>query len=392
MNKSNLSNRRIIIFLGIINALTPFTIDLYLPAFADIAKDLNTNVARVSLSVATYFVGYAIGQLVYGPFLDRYGRKKPIYVGMVIYLLSTVGCMTAQSIEALLIFRFLSALGGSAASVAAVAMVRDYFEPKEGARVFSMLMLVLSVSPLFAPTIGGWMALHYGWRSVFGFLTIMALVDLWIVAFGLPKAFEGDKSLNMNPISLLKGFIEIFKVKAFQKYAIVGALSFSGLFVYLTGSPGIFIEGFGLSKQEYGYIFALLAMAMIGGGQVNNKLMARFESAVIFKYAISIQVIVALLFLVSVYFSTLSLLMTIFFIFGILLSVGIAYPNAASLAMGNFTNNAGRASALLGFIQMGTGALLASLVGFVNISGTLPTAVVMSTSAVLAWTLLRVLK
>lgn len=391
MTTTDFNHRRVILFLGILNALTPFTIDLYLPAFADIAADLNTNVARVSLSVATYFIGYAIGQLVYGPFLDRFGRKKPIYVGLSIYLAATIGCMTAQTIEALLVFRFLSALGGSAASVAAVAMVRDYFDHKEGARVFSYLMLVLSTSPLFAPSIGGWMALHYGWRSVFAFLTVMAVIDIFIVAFGLPKAFEGDKTVQMSPGPLYRGFREIFGVREFRKYALAGALSFSGLFVYLTGSPSIFIDGFALTKQEYSYIFAFLAAAMIGGGQINNQFMKRYSSKIIYNKTIFIQMLIAISFLTAVVLFKLTLPATIGFIFILLLSVGIAYPNAASMAMGSFTNNAGRASALLGFIQMGTGAILASLVGLMDISGTLPTAMVMCFSAILAWIVLKLM-
>lgn len=383
------NKRRIILFLGILNALTPFTIDLYLPAFSDIAADLHTNVARVSLSVATYFIGYALGQLMYGPFLDRFGRKPPIYVGLALYIAATIGCMTAQSIETLLLFRFLSALGGSAASVAAVAMVRDYFEPSQGARVFSMLMLVLSVSPLFAPTIGGWMAAEFGWRSVFAFLTGLAIIDFFIVAFGLPTIHRGDKDMELHPVSLAKNFLEILKVREFRVYSIAGALSFAGLFVYLTGSPSIFIEGFGLTKQQYSYIFAFLAVAMIGGGQVNNFLMKKNSSARIFKIAISTQVLLSVSFLIAILTFKLGLFVTIISLFFILLSIGIAYPNAASLAMGSFSKNAGSASALLGFIQMGLGAVLASLVGLMDIGGTLPTAIVITFSSILAFVILK---
>jgi DHA1 family bicyclomycin/chloramphenicol resistance-like MFS transporter len=389
MRIDNHYRRQVIFFLGVMNALSPFTIDLYLPAFADIARDLHTTVAHVSLSVATYFIGYALGQLAYGPFLDRFGRKKPVYVGLGIYLLATIGCMTARNIEALLFYRFLSALGGSAASVAAVAMVRDYFDPKEGTKVFSYLMLVLSTSPLFAPTIGGWLAENYGWRTVFGFLTVMAIGNLLIIAFGLPKAFTGDKSVILKPAPLMKGFVEIFKVPVFRKYAVAGALSFSGLFVYLTGSPAIFIDGFGLSKQQYSMIFAFLAVAMIGGGQVNNFLLKRYDSRAIYKTMIATQMVSAIFFVIAVMFFHLSLFFTIGFIFAILLCVGIAYPNAAALSMSPFTNNAGRASALLGFIQMGAGAMLASLVGMMNMSGTFPTAIIMGVSAILSFMVLN---
>lgn len=379
------SHRRVILFLGIINALTPFTIDLYLPAFGDIASDLNTQVSTVSLTVATYFVGYAIGQLLYGPLLDRFGRKKPVYMGLGIYLIAGIGCMTAQSIEALLFFRFLSALGGCAASVAAVAMVRDFFDPKEGARVFSLLMLVLSVSPLFAPTIGGWIALSFGWRMIFAALTGLALIDLLIVRFGLPEVFTGDKEMKLRPTDLWKGFVDIAKVPEFRTYALAGAFSFSGLFVYLTGSPSIFIEEHGLSKQEYGYVFAFLAVAMIGGSQVNNQLMKIYESTTIYRRVLLVQMILSSSFLVAVLLLKINLLVTIAFFFAILLAVGTGYPNAASLAMSSFSLNAGRASALLGFIQMGVGAVLAAVVGAMKMSGTFPTAFVLALSSLIAW-------
>src|SRR3954467_9225579 len=152
------ANFFLILTLGILNALTPFTIDLYLPAFPEIAAELNTPVARMSLTVSIYFIGFALGQILYGPLLDRFGRKPPIYVGLALYLAATAGCMAAQSFEALLIFRFISALGGCAASVGAVSMVRDYFPAKDGAKIFSMLMLVLSASPLLAPSIGSLLA------------------------------------------------------------------------------------------------------------------------------------------------------------------------------------------------------------------------------------------
>lgn len=379
----------LVLFLGILNALTPFTIDLYLPAFSDIAADLNTNVPRVSLSMASYFVGFAIGQLVYGPFLDRFGRKPPIYFGLILYILSTVGCMTAKSVEALLFFRFTSAIGGASTSVGAVTMVRDYFLPKEGARVFSMLMLVLSASPLFAPTIGGWIAAHFGWRMIFGALAIMAAANFIIVIFGLPKVYKPDTDVKLRVLPILRNFREILKVPAFRIHMLAGALSFSGLFVYLTGSPAIYMEGFGLSKQGYGLVFALLAVGMIGGGQLNNFLIKKISSSVVFKRAIMGQVVVGSFFVLALLFFDLGLIATTAILFVLLLCAGIGYPNAAALALEPFTKNVGSASSLLGFFQMGVGALLASLVGLMNAKGTLPTALVMAFSAILALLVLK---
>ncbi len=384
------SNRRfqIILFLGIMNALTPFTIDLYLPAFADIAKDLNTTVARVSLSVATYFVGFALGQILYGPLLDRFGRKPPIYLGLVLYIVASLGCLTAKSVEALWTFRFLSALGGSASSVGAVTMVRDYFAPKDGAKVFSMLMLVLSVSPLFAPSIGGWIAAELGWRAIFGVLTCMAIANIALVAFGLPLAYHADRSVSLRPAKMAQVFSEILKIRQFRVNAISGALAFSGLFLYVTGSPAIFIESFGVSKGTFGLIFAIVAGAMIGGGQLNNFLLKRVESEVIFRRAITTQMILSAVFLVLVALTDLGLVATVTFFFFVLGSVGVGYPNAAALALRPIERNIGSASSLLGFLQMGLGALLASLVGLMEVKGTLPTVLVLAFSSALAGTLL----
>jgi MFS transporter, DHA1 family, multidrug resistance protein len=374
----------IILFLGTLNALTPFTIDLYLPAFADIAADLGTTVPKVSLSVATYFVGFALGQIIYGPLLDRFGRKNPIYVGLTLYILASVGCMTAGTVEALWIFRFLSALGGSAASVGTITMVRDYFDPKEGAKVFSMLMLVLSVSPLFAPSIGAWLAAYYGWRAIFGLLAVMAVVDVALVVFGLPKVYEADRSVELRPGPIFRTFGTILKIRQFRTYATAGALSFAGLFVYITGSAAIFIDHFGVSKSTFGLIFAIVATAMIGGGQINNFLMKKWDSSYIYPRAIGMQIVLSLIFLISVLTWQPGLVASVAFFVVILLPTGIGYPNAAALALKPIQTNIGSASSLLGFIQMGLGAAVASVVGIIEVSGMLPTSIALALSSVLA--------
>src|SRR5688500_10215086 len=177
----------LIIVLGTLNALTPFPIDLYLPAFPQIAAELGVAVSRRSLSVSVYFIGFALGQVIYGPLLDRFGRQRPIYAGLAIYILATVGCMTTTSFEGLLIFRFIAALGGSAASVGAVTLVRDHVPADRAARAFAMLMLVLSVSPLLAPSIGSLIATVASWRAIFAALAVLAVLDLALVFFAIPR-------------------------------------------------------------------------------------------------------------------------------------------------------------------------------------------------------------
>src|SRR5215469_13058862 len=177
--KSN-SNKNFysILILGLLTAIGPLSIDMYLPAFPAIAKGLHTSVAQVMLSLSSFFIGISFGQLIYGPLLERFGRKKPLYVGLCIYLLASFGCAMANSVNALILLRLLQALGGCAGMVTARAIVRDLFEVKESARIFSTLMLVVAVSPIIAPTLGGYITAAFGWRYVFAMLVIVNFVIL----------------------------------------------------------------------------------------------------------------------------------------------------------------------------------------------------------------------
>lgn len=263
MNKtrSRQQNFFLILTLGILNALTPFTIDMYLPSFPEIAKDLATPVTQMALSVSIYFIGFAFGQIFYGPLLDRFGRKPPLYFGLAVYILSTIGIVYCHSFQELLILRFLSALGGCAASVGATAMVRDFFPPESAAKVFSMLMLVLSTSPMLAPSIGSFVISVANWRTIFIVLVGFGIVDLLLVAFALPKGYEPDRSVVLRLKPVTRNFLTVLKNRQFATYVFAGSFSFAGLFVYVAGSPAIFMDGFHVSAQFYGGIFAFYRSA-----------------------------------------------------------------------------------------------------------------------------------
>ncbi len=206
MNQSKNSKFSLILVLGSLTALSPFAIDMYLPAFPKMAEDLGATVPQVSLSLSSYFIGLAAGQLFYGPLLDRFGRKMPLYCGLLIFILATVGCLTSRSVETLVVFRFIQAIGGCAANVAAMAMVRDFFEPKESAKIFSLLVLILGVSPLLAPTAGGILSTYFGWQSVFVVLGIIGVLMLALSIFFLPKGYEPDKELSLHPVAIAKNY------------------------------------------------------------------------------------------------------------------------------------------------------------------------------------------
>lgn len=376
----NISSKKIILILilGLLNTLTPFSIDMYLPAFPQIAADLGVDVGRMSLTVSSYFIGFALGQIFYGPLLDRFGRKPPIYVGLGLYILASLGCLSAHSFQVFLLCRFLSALGGSAASVGATSMVRDYFPAKEGGKIFSMLMLVLSVSPLLAPSVGSMMVGSWGWRSLFVALIIIALFDLLLVARGLPLSYKADPTVDLRLKPILITFKEILSRPQFRTYTFAGSFSFAGLFVFVSSSPAVFMEGMKVSAQTFGIIFAVLAGGMILGGQLNHLLLKYADGKKVFKRALLAQVMIGSVFLLGTLLTQLNLSSLMVIIFFFLLCSGITYPNAAALALEPFSKNIGSASSLLGFLQLGVGSLAAACVGLLNTKGTLPMAVVMA--------------
>jgi DHA1 family bicyclomycin/chloramphenicol resistance-like MFS transporter len=220
--KNNFSR---ILIMGLLTAIGPLSIDMYLPAFPAIAKSLHTNVSEVTLSLSSFFIGISAGQLLYGPLLERFGRKRPLYVGLCIYFLASVGCAFATSVNALIVLRLFQAVGGCVGMVAARAMVRDLFDVKDNAKVFSMLMLVVSVSPIIAPTLGGYITTALGWRYVFAMLIIVVLIILIGTYFFLPESKQPDPNFSLKPIRILKNFASVLKNPHFITYALTGAIS-----------------------------------------------------------------------------------------------------------------------------------------------------------------------
>lgn len=187
----------LIFILGLLSAIGPFSIDMYLPGFPAIARDLHTSVGHISLSLSSFFIGISAGQFIYGPLLDRYGRKRPLYVGLCVYLVASLGCTFARSADQLIGLRLVQALGSCAGLVASRAMVRDLFHVRDNARVFSLLMLVVGVSPIIAPTLGGYVTAAFGWRYIFVILSGIGLFVLAAVYFRFPESKQGDPDYSL---------------------------------------------------------------------------------------------------------------------------------------------------------------------------------------------------
>ncbi len=384
------SDRFIIIILGILMTVTPFAIDLYLPVFPQIARAMGTSEAQVSLSVASYFVGMAFGQVFYGPCLDRFGRKKPLFIGLAIFIATSLGCLLCRNVETMIVLRFLQALGGCAAQVAALTMVRDFFPVEKSAKVLSLLMLILGVSPLLAPTLGGIIAVHFGWQWIFLTLAGIATFVGTMVFFFLPEPHKPDPSISLRPKPIVLGFAEIMREPSFFTYALAGTFSFAGLLVYVTGSPIIFMSEFHVSPQTYGLIFALLACGFLSSNQVNVQLLKKFHSGQIFQAALIYQCVVGMIFLVGVVNGWWDLYATIFFLFMLLGCLGMTYPNGAALALAPFEKNAGSASSLIGFLQIGVASIASAGIGIFDSAGAMPIFIILAVTPLMGLAVLLI--
>lgn len=362
----------LLLTLGLLTAIGPFSIDMYLPGFPDIASSLNTTVGKVTLSLSSFFIGISFGQLMYGPLLDRFGRKKPLYAGLILYMLASAGCAISGSVNELITWRLFEALGGCVGMVAARAMVRDLFPVSESAKVFSTLMLVVGVSPIIAPTVGGYLTALVGWRSVFIVLTIMAIAILLLVHYTLPESKKPDPYYSLKPRPIYFAFRTVLKEPQFYTYAFTGSVAAAGLYAYIAGSPFVFMKLYQVSEKEYGWIFALIAFGLISATQVNTLLLKRFTSQEIIKVSLSIQCITGILLLLGSVYGLLGLFSTIFLLFVFLSCQGFTFPNSSALCMAPFSNNAGSASALMGGIQMGIGAGTSALVSYLTNQTAIP--------------------
>ncbi len=370
-----------IVILGMLSAIGPFSIDMYLPAFPAIAADLHTSVAKIALSLSSFFIGISAGQLLYGPLLDRYGRKKPIYIGISVYLLASIGCALASSVDALIGLRLIQALGGCSGMVAARAMVRDLFPVEENAKIFSLLMLVIGVSPIIAPTLGGYVTAAFGWHTVFIILTIMSAFILAAVHFALPESRKPDLSVSLLPAPIIKSFINVFKEPQFNTYAFTGAISAAGLYAYIAGSPHVFMELYQVTEKQYGWIFAGIALGLITCSQLNSFLLRSYKSEQIIPVALFCQALTGLTLGLGTVFNFLNLYTTIFLILIFLSCQGFVFPNSSALTMAPFSKNAGTASALMGAIQLAVGAVTSGLVSLFSNGSALPMAGVMAACA-----------
>jgi DHA1 family bicyclomycin/chloramphenicol resistance-like MFS transporter len=293
-------------------------------------------------------------------------------------------------VSVLIVLRFVQALGGCVAQVASIAMVRDFYPRNEAARVLSRLFLFIAVSPLLAPTVGGLVITAGGWKAAFFALGGVVAAILAAVLLLLPEGHTPDPDISLRPGPILTEYLSILRHPRFATFAGAGAFSFAGLFTYVAGSPIIFMDGFGLDRREYSLVFALLAAGFIGGSQVNVWLLRRTTSERLFLIFLVAQVVTGVIFLAGAAAGGYGLVGTLILLFVFLSCVGITNPNASALAIAPFSKNAGSASALLGFFQLGVGAIISTGISAATPKDSLPIIAILAITAMVGLTILLI--
>jgi len=349
-----------ILLLGSLTAFGAVTIDLYLPTLPAIARDYGTSDAAVQLTLSTFFVGMAVGQLFFGPLSDRIGRRPTILLGCGVYVLASLVCALAPSIEILVAGRFFQALGCCAGMVTCRAIVRDRYDHRDSARIFSLLMLVLAVAPLLAPTIGGWIAALAGWHAVFLVFVGIGIVVGTAVYLRLDESRSAATAATAATTSVLAGYAVLLRQRRLVGYLLVGAANGATLFSYIAGSPDLVINIWGYSDQQFGLIFAIIAVGVVGASQVNRLLLRRATPDQVLGAA-SIGAAVAGLLLLACALADAPLFVMFPALFAALASNGLISANASAGALNVDPLRAGAISGLMGGMSFSVGGIASAL-------------------------------
>jgi DHA1 family bicyclomycin/chloramphenicol resistance-like MFS transporter len=347
----------LVLLLGALTAFAPMSIDMYLGALPDIGKALNASPNATQQTVSTFLLGMAIGQLLYGPASDRFGRRAPIMVGIAVYVAASVWCALATSIEGLQLARFVQALGGCAGAVVARAVVRDQFNHTETARVLSLLTLVMGIAPIVAPMMGSWVLAFAGWRAIFWILAVFGLCCGLAVLLRLKESRSEETAAQARSENPLRAFAVLLSNRRLLGYALAGALNGAVLFTYISSSSDLVINIYGFSPQAFGWVFGLNAVGVIGASQVNRMLLRRatpdqvLGKASLAAVGFGLILVLAAATRVGGYWTILPLL------FCCLASYGLMAGNTMAGALSVDPRRAGSISALMGGLSFGAGAI-----------------------------------
>jgi DHA1 family bicyclomycin/chloramphenicol resistance-like MFS transporter len=369
-----------ILLLGSLTAIGAMSIDLYLPSLPAIGTDFAVDAATVQRTMSAFFVGMAVGGLIYGPVSDRFGRRPALLTGIVIYIVASIGCAAAPTIDWLVAGRFAQAVGACSGQVIARAVVRDRYHHQDSARIFSLLTLVLGVAPMIAPTIGAWLVTFASWRVIFGVLAGVASLIGGAVALRLTESRSAVTAAQAAGESVLDSFGILLRQRRLVGYLLAGALNGATLFTYIASAPDLLITQYGFTPRAFAIAFAVIAVGVIGSSQVNRMLLGRYDSDRILGVASIAGVVGGAGLVVAALFAGQWAVLAMLFV--TLSSFGLIAANATAGALGVDTLRAGATSALIGSASFSFGALAATIAGVFHDGTPLPMAIVMAVSLI----------
>ncbi|MGO1189784.1 Bcr/CflA family multidrug efflux MFS transporter [Vibrio casei] len=365
-NKSYSDNNNyffLYLILGSIGLLTPFAIDMYLPAMPTIAKDLMVNNGAVQGTLTAYTAGFAIGQLLHGPLSDSYGRRPVLMIGIIFFAITSVICAITTSIEALLYMRFAQGFAGAAAAVIVQAIVRDMFNKEDFARAMSFITLVITISPLLAPLIGGNLAVWLGWRSIFAALALVSVIVLIAVILKIPETLSTENKQPLRFRTTIKNYYRLFTNPVSFGLIFCGAFSFAGMFAFITAGSFVYIDIYGVKPEHFGYLFALNVIGMVLMTSFNGKAVRKMGSHWMLRFGLGCQTLAGVALLVSWLFDfgLWAVVVSVILFVG---TISIIGSNSMGLLLSSYPQMAGTASSLAGTLRFGTGAIVSAIIAF----------------------------
>ncbi|MCR2039535.1 multidrug effflux MFS transporter [Campylobacter helveticus] len=356
---------RLIVILALMSSIAPLSTDMYLPALSQVKQSFETSEFLTQLSIASFFIAFALGQLIYGPLSDVFGRKIPALVGIFLFMLSSLFCVIIDNIYIFIALRFFEALGGCAGVVIARAIVNDLFELKEAASIFALMMVFSALAPMLSPSLGGFLIEYFSWHSIFATLFGLGILLFLLILFALKESAPHLKRQKFSHKETLKSYHFVLKDKPFVLYVSCAALVLAAMFAYITGSSFVFISFFGLSEKDFGLLFGINALGFIIFANINAKIVKKIDSEKILFYALILMLISTLI----LFFN--ALIKPNFWLFEISIFTSIALlgfiaPNTTTLAMARFKDHSGTASAVLGTSQFALAGVISFIVSAVG--------------------------
>ncbi|WP_214850947.1 Bcr/CflA family multidrug efflux MFS transporter [Exiguobacterium sp. s193] len=368
----------LILILGSLASLGPLSIDMYLPAFPDMSRSFGTSASMIQLSLTACMLGMALGQLIVGPLSDVRGRKRPLMLALVAYLLASLACAFAPTIEVLIALRFVQGAAGASGIVISRAIVRDLFEGPELTKFFAALSLVNGTAPILAPVIGGQILRFGDWHVVFYLLAILSTIMLLAVAFRLPETLPVHHRVEGNLSTTVRTFGRLLTDRVFIGYAFAQAFVMGAMFAYISGSPFVLQNIYGASPQQFSFLFGLNGIGIIIAAQIAGRLAGRVDSEKLMRIALAIVATASILLFLGLTLSD-ALIFVMIPLFFVVSSVGLISTLGFTLAMQNYGKTAGSASALLGLLPMLVGSLVSPLVGVMGEDSALPMGLIIMT-------------